>query len=286
MAIIVYIIAAMLAASAFLFAVSLVPSKSSVTIRLEQMEALRFTPESGPRAAAFERVFNQEQRSNLQQMLLEAGWYAVTADKMGMRIVAGLIFGSAIAIGVGTYLEWYDEFLVLATVALGFSGACLPYSSLRAAIRKRKVQVQRALPDLLDMLATTMQAGLAFNAALTYATDAARGPLGDELRAVLSEIRLGRSRAAALRSLAERLRVHEISTMVTAIVQAERLGSNLARVLEELAEDTRNKRMVRAEEVASMMPIKMVIPMALFMLPALFVMIFGGVIAQYLSRGT
>lgn len=178
MSIIVYIIAGMLAASAFLFAVSLVPSKSSVTLRLEQMEALPFTPEIGPRAAAFERVFNQEQRSNLQQMLLEAGWYSITTDKMGMRIVAGLIFGSAIAIGFGTYMEWYDEYLVLGTVALGFSGACLPYSTLRAAIRKRKVQVQRALPDLLDMLATTMQAGLAFNAALTYATDAARGPLG------------------------------------------------------------------------------------------------------------
>jgi tight adherence protein C len=281
---IAYIIAAMLGASAFLFAISLIPSKSAITLRLEQMEAMRFTPEAGTRAAAFERVFNEKQRTKLQSLLLEAGWYEVTADKMGMRVIAGMIFGSAIAIGFGTYLEWYDEYLVLGTVALGFSGAILPYSSLRAAIRKRKTAVQRALPDLLDMLATTMHAGLAFNAALNYATEAARGPLGEELNAVLSEIRLGRSRAAALRSLSGRLRVPEISTMVTAVVQAERLGSNLAQVLEELAEDTRNKRMVRAEEVASMMPIKMVIPMALFMLPALFVMIFGGVIAQFLSK--
>jgi tight adherence protein C len=101
------------------------------------------------------------------------------------------------------------------------------------------------------------------------------------VKAVLSEIRLGRSRADALRSMADRVRVQEVSTAVTAIVQAERLGSNLATVLEELAEDTRNKRMMRAEEIAQLMPVKMVIPMALFMLPALFVMIFGGVFAEY-----
>jgi tight adherence protein C len=79
------------------------------------------------------------------------------------------------------------------------------------------------------------------------------------------------------------VRLEQLSTTVTAIVQAERLGSNLANVLEELAEEVRNRRMVRAEEIANLMPTKMVIPMALFMLPALFVMIFGGVVAQYLA---
>jgi tight adherence protein C len=110
------------------------------------------------------------------------------------------------------------------------------------------------------------------------------GALGEEIRAVLSEVRLGRSRSDALKSMAARVRVEQLSTTVTAIVQAERLGSNLANVLEELAEETRNRRMVRAEEIANLMPTKMVIPMALFMLPALFVMIFGGVVAQYLSQ--
>jgi tight adherence protein C len=71
---------------------------------------------------------------------------------------------------------------------------------------------------------------------------------------------------------------------VTVIVQAERLGSNLANVLEELGEETRNRRMMRAEEIANLMPTKMVIPMALFMLPALFVMIFGGVAADYFAK--
>jgi tight adherence protein C len=83
--------------------------------------------------------------------------------------------------------------------------------------------------------------------------------------------------------MAGRVRVEQLSTSVTAIVQAERLGSNLSAVLEELAEEVRNRRMIRAEEIANLMPTKMVLPMALFMLPALFVMIFGGVAAQYLT---
>jgi tight adherence protein C len=129
-----------------------------------------------------------------------------------------------------------------------------------------------------------VQAGLSFNAALGYAQEVAVGPLGEEIKAVLSEIRLGRSRAEALKSMANRVKQEQLSTTVTAIVQAERLGSNLANVLEELAEETRNRRMIRAEEIANLMPTKMVIPMALFMLPALFIMIFGGVAAEYLTH--
>ncbi|MGH7708262.1 MAG: type II secretion system F family protein, partial [Vulcanimicrobiaceae bacterium] len=126
-------------------------------------------------------------------------------------------------------------------------------------------------------------AGLAFNQALGYAHEVATGALHEEINAVLSEIRLGRSRGDALKSMADRVRVLDISTTVTAVVQAERLGSNLSSVLTELADEARNRRMMRAEEIAALMPIKMVIPMALFMLPALFVMIFGPVVAQYFS---
>jgi tight adherence protein C len=280
----IYAIAIMFATSAFLFAVSLVPSKSAVKKRLEEMEGVKFTPEPGGRAAAFERLFNEKQRTRLQQQLFEAGWYTVTPAKMGLRIVSGFGFGITLGLTFGTYVHRFDALFVFIIMVFAVCGAYIPYYSLKAAITKRKAEIHRALPDLLDMLATTVQAGLAFNAALGYATEVARGALGEEMRAVLSEVRLGRGRADALRSMAERVRVPEVSTSVTAVVQAERLGSNLASVLEELAEDTRNKRMVRAEELAQLMPVKMVIPMALFMLPALFVMIFGGVAAEYFSK--
>jgi tight adherence protein C len=281
---VIYIIAAMFAASAFLFAISLVPSKSPVTRRLEEMEGVKFGTESGSRAAAFDKLFNDSQRTKLLQQLFEAGWYTVTPAKIGFRIASGFGFGLCLGLGFGAYVGRYDWLFVLLTLVAATCGAYVPYYALKAAIRKRKSDIHRALPDLLDMLSTTVQAGLAFNAALNYATEVTPGALGEEMRAVLSEIRLGRSRSDALRSMAERVRVQEVSTAVTAIVQAERLGSNLSSVLEELAEDTRNKRMLRAEEIAQMMPVKMVIPMALFMLPALFVMIFGGVFAEYFPQ--
>lgn len=283
MPIIIFVVAGCFALSAFLMALSLIPSKSEVTERLEELEGLRWDG-SGTRTQAFERIFSMQQRGKLQQQLQEAGWYKITPAKMGARIVSGGGFGLAIGLTLCTYLGHWDKTFLFGVGLLVLAGAYLPISQLKMAVQKRKNAIQRALPDLLDMLGTTVQAGLAFNAALQYAQEIAIGPLGEEIKAVLSEIRLGRSRAEALKAMAARVRQEQLSTTVTAIVQAERLGSNLANVLEELSEEVRSRRMMRAEEIANLMPTKMVIPMALFMLPALFVMIFGGVAAQYMGK--
>jgi tight adherence protein C len=280
---IIFIIAGCLAASAFMFALSLIPSKSDVTKRLEELEAMRWDG-TGTRQQAFEKIFNEQQRTKLQQQLYEGGWYHVTPAKIGARIVSGFGFGLAIGLTMCYYFELWDPIFLCGIALLALGGAYLPMSQLKIAVQKRKAAIQRALPDLLDMLSTTVQAGLAFNAALIHAQEVAVGPLGEEIKAVLSEIRLGRSRADAMKSMANRVRQEQLSTTVTAIIQAERLGSNLANVLEELSEETRNRRMIRAEEIANLMPTKMVIPMALFMLPALFVMIFGGVAAEYMGK--
>jgi tight adherence protein C len=208
----------------------------------------------------------------------------VSPAQIAARIIAGGIFGLTLGICLCAYFQSLELIFVAGIVMLTFIGMYFPLSQLKSAVAARKIAITKALPDLLDMLASTVQAGLAFNAALASSQETAVGPLGDEIKAMLSEVRLGRSRSDALKSMAARVRVEQLSTTVTAIVQAERLGSNLANVLEELAEEVRNRRMTRAEEIANLMPTKMVIPMALFMLPALFVMIFGGVVAQYLSQ--
>jgi len=280
--IIIIAIATGFALAVGLLFVSLTPSKSEVSKRLEQLEQMRFEP--GQRQQAFERIFNDEQRGKLQQQLYEAGWYTVTPAKIGARIIAGAIFGFTLGISLAAWRHSTELLYIAGIVLFTIGGAYLPLSQLKIAVKERKIKITKALPDLLDMLASTVQAGLAFNAALAVAQEIAVGPLGEELKAVLSEVRLGRSRSDALKSMAMRVRQEQLATTVTAIVQAERLGSNLASVLEELAEEVRNRRMIRAEELANLMPTKMVLPMALFMLPALFVMIFGGVVAQYLSN--
>ena len=283
MSVLILAIVALGAAATFLFALSLIPQKSTLKKTLEELESRGMVRD--PRnVRAFEKIFSKERRGRLKRKLMEAGWYTVTPAQMGVRIVGGGLFGVSFALVMMTLLHLSPVLNMIATVLVGGVGIYLPLASLEKAISKRKVQVQKALPDFLDMVATTVQAGLSVNQALGYAIDAAPGALGEEIRATLSEIRLGRSRSEALRAAAERLNQQQFTTTITAITQAERLGTNISKVLNELAEDVRNHRIMLVEEHAAKLPVKMVFPMAMFMLPALFVVIFGALAANYLSQ--
>jgi tight adherence protein C len=282
---IIIVITSLFMASVFLFSLSLVPQRSEVSKRLEELEGLKWDPKTTSRSEVLGRVFSDTQRTQLQQQLMEAGWYKVSPGQIAARIIGGGGLGLSFGLAICALTQSWTFIFLLTVGMLTLSGMYLPFGQLKSAIKKRKSALMRGLPDFLDMLASTVQAGLAFNGALGYAADVTTGALREEIEAVLSEIRLGRSRADALRSMAMRTRQPDISSMVTAVVQAERLGSNLGAVLNELAEEARNKRMMLAEEMAALMPVKMVIPMALFMLPALFVMIFGGVVARYMTGG-
>jgi tight adherence protein C len=269
--------------AAFLFAISLIPQKSPLTRTLEELES-RGMQRDSKAVQPFDKIFSKERRGHLLRKLMEAGWYTVTPAQMGARIVA---FGCLGLIGSIILLAFIHASLMMTLgvgLMMGLGGAYLPFSSLERACEARKAQVQKTLPDFLDMVATTVQAGLSMNAALVYSIDAAPGALGDEIKATLSEIRLGRSRLEAMRGAAERLQQQQFSTTVTAITQAERLGSNISKVLNELAEDVRNQRIMLVEEHAAKLPVKMIFPMALFMLPAIFVVIFGALVANYFVK--
>jgi tight adherence protein C len=198
--------------------------------------------------------------------------------------VGGSLFGLGFALALLTVIHLPVPVATIITVMAGGIGFYAPMGALDKAITARKTAVQKALPDFLDMVATTVQAGLSINQSLGYAVDAAPGALGEEIKAALSEIRLGRARSEALKATAERLQQQQFSTTVTAITQAERLGTNISKVLNELAEDVRNHRIMLVEEHAAKLPVKMVFPMAMFMLPSLFVVIFGALAANYLSQ--
>jgi tight adherence protein C len=162
-------------------------------------------------------------------------------------------------------------------------GFIFPSFVLDSASRKRKAEISRRLPDLLDIVSTTVEAGTALNGALGIAVTRMEGALADEFRMTLSDIRVGMSRTDALTAMARRVKHIDLTSLVTALVQTERLGGNIAHLLDELAEETRSRRIARAEELAAKIPVKMVVPMAFFMLPALLVMIFGPVAAELLT---
>ncbi len=276
-------IVAMGAVAIFLFAFSLIPQKSLLKKTLEELET-RGLHRDSKNVRAFEKVFSPERRGRLKRKLIEAGWYTVTPAQMGLRMVGGALFGLVFAGFIVTLLHANTVVILGVTLMCGGVGAFMPFGSLDKAAQARKNQVQKALPDLLDMVATTVQAGLSINQSLAHSVDAAPGALGEEIKAALSEIRLGRARSEALRAAAERLQQQQFTTTVTAITQAERLGTNISKVLNELAEDVRNHRIMVVEEHAAKLPVKMVFPMAMFMLPALFVIIFGALAANYMSH--
>jgi tight adherence protein C len=269
------------AVAIFLLMFSFFPSRSPLAMRIEAMQQVT---ERGhyERQARFARIFGGENTGALQSRLIEAGWYRISPTGYSIRGLAGLAFGAFVGLAlVMVFPNKSIGFIVGVMTAL----ICWRYPkiALDRAIKSRKGAIERALPDFLDMLASTVQAGLALNAAIIQAAETAVGPLRSEVESTLAEIRLGRSRAEALQAMAERVNEPQITTMVTAIVQAEQLGSNLSAMLKELAVDTRHLRWSLAEERAAKLPIKMMIPMGLLMLPSLYVMIFGPVVANIVT---
>lgn len=273
--------------AAFLFVFSLLPSKNALERTIEVLEARR--PEMSEEGAsqlekALAKIVPAETAGHMQRALLSAGWYSTTPAKMFARVVSAAAFATLVILLAFRFLHvsgpvWYIALLTL-WVAITYS----PIYWLNRAAELRKLEVQRTLPDFLDMVASTVSAGLAMNAALAYAVDTAPGALGNEMNEALSEIRLGRSRTDALKAAAGRLNQQEFSTTIAAITQAERLGANVGKILNELADDTRNHRMLLIETEAAKLPVKMVFPMAFFLLPALMVLIFGTLVANYLYQ--
>lgn len=280
----IFLIPAVGAISIFLFAVSLIPHKSPLTKRIEDIAGRNLTGPSVNRLATLEKVFGEDGRGEMQRQLMEAGWYTVTPAQMGARLVGGAIIGAIVGILTILLKHQFSLLLGLSALVLTMVGAYAPIFWLNRAISNRKFEVQRSLPDFLDMVAATVQAGLSVNAALAYAVHAAPGALGEEVKEALSEMRLGRNRAESLRSMTTRVNQPELTTTMMAVTQAERLGSNLSNVLNELAEDVRDRRIMLVEEQAAKLPIKMIFPMALFLLPALFSIIFGAVAVKLVTQ--
>jgi tight adherence protein C len=161
------------------------------------------------------------------------------------------------------------------TGIFAFGAFVLPDFLLSSSARRRKERVRADLPDALDLLAVSVEAGLGFDGAVAKLTDHLEGPLADEFELTLNEMRIGTSRQDALKRMAERVPAPELVSFVRALVQADQLGISLGRILRVQAADTRNRRQAAAEEKAMKAPIKMLFPTVLFIFPAMFLVILG-----------
>ncbi|HSH79418.1 MAG TPA: VWA domain-containing protein [Herpetosiphonaceae bacterium] len=170
---------------------------------------------------------------------------------------------------------------ILLIVAMGLLGFYLPNVWLGARIKARQKEILKSLPDALDLLSISVEAGLGLDGAILEVVNKWDNTLADEFSMVLAELKMGRSRKEALRGLAYRTGVQEVATFTAALVQADELGMGIARTLALQAQQMRMKRRQRAEKLAHEATIKMLFPMIFFILPAIFIVILGPVISQF-----
>jgi tight adherence protein C len=174
--------------------------------------------------------------------------------------------------------------VIFALILAGF-GVYAPIALLKSRAGKRRKQILRAMPDMMDLLTTCVEAGLGLDAALARAGDKTKEPLGGEVRATLSSISMGTSRRRALEQLAARNGVTELTTFVTSLIQTESMGTSLGTALRVQAEAVRVARKQRAEQSAQKAPIKIIIVLVLLVFPSMFVVVLGPAALAFVAQG-
>lgn len=165
-------------------------------------------------------------------------------------------------------------FLSIAEIALGM---LFPLLILNSKIRARQREIQNSLPDIIDLLTVSVEAGLGFDSALAKVIEKFPGQLAVEFSRVLQEIKMGKPKKDALKSMSDRVGVTDLTTFVGSIIQAEQYGVAIGHVLRIQSEQMRIKRKQRAQEKAMKAPVKMLIPMVLFIFPTIFSVLIGPV---------
>lgn len=208
---------------------------------------------------------------------------------LGIKVLSGMVIAAVgtffiLIMGNPSVLGSPIPAVVVAPLIGGFLGYYFPNLWLSSRIRSRQKEIQLALADAMDLLTISVEAGLGFDSAMVKVTEKWDNALSREFARVLIETRLGKSRSEALRDMAFRIDLPDITNFVTAIIQADQLGVSLARILAIQSEQMRIKRRQRAEKLAHEAPVKMVIPMVLFMMPTIYLIVLGPIVPRLVRQ--
>jgi tight adherence protein C len=208
---------------------------------------------------------------------------ALTAERIvAFKIVFGIV-GLVAGIAVAPLLPFSGTLAtVISVVIFTLIGYTAPSAAVSARASKRQKEIRKALSDTMDLLTISVEAGLGFDAALGQVVRNVPGPLSEEISRMLQEMQIGVSRTEALRHLNDRTDVPELDGFVLSMIQADKYGVGVAKVLRAQSQELRQKRRQRAEETAQKVPVKLLFPMIFMILPAMFIVILGpGAIKVY-----
>jgi len=194
---------------------------------------------------------------------------------LGVRGLAGILLATMVFLLLTLTGQYLPKRFLATLVAGGLGFYVLPTLWLSSKIRRRQAEIVKALPDALDLLTICVEAGLGFDAAMQKVAEKWDNELSLAFNRVIQEIQMGKLRREALRDMADRMEVSDVSSFVAAIIQADQLGVSIAKVLRIQSEQMRIRRRQRAEEKAHQAPIKMLFPMAFLIFPALFIVLLG-----------
>jgi tight adherence protein C len=198
-----------------------------------------------------------------------------TVDRVLAFKMLGAVAGGVLGLAAAVLLHSGPVRLVGIPAVAAVAGFLVPNLALYQLAHGRAERIQRELPDSLDLLTITVEAGLAFDAALSQVARNTEGPLADEFFRVLKEMQIGMGRQEALKALGERANVADLRQFVTAMVQADSFGIPIGNVLRVQANEMRLKRSQRAEEKAQKVPVKILFPLIFCILPVLFIVVIG-----------
>jgi tight adherence protein C len=205
------------------------------------------------------------------------------------RVMSLKVVGIAVGLVGGVLLAWLLGKGTMTSIGLTLVGGVVGYYGPNLYLYQkghdRAASMQRALPDALDLLTISVEAGLGFDAALSQVARNTDGPLADEFARVLQEMQIGLGRSQALRALGERSTLAELRSFTSAMVQADSFGIPVGQVLRVQSNEIRLKRRQRAEEAAQKIPVKIMVPLVMFILPALFVAVLGPAIITMMDTG-
>jgi tight adherence protein C len=219
-------------------------------------------------------------RDRIARLLVLGGNAPTDADKIAALKVFGAAGAAVGGIALGALAGLSGVFLLGGTLVAAMLAYLLPGGGIRQRALNRQEAIRRALPDTMDLLTISVEAGLGFDAALAHVRRNVKGPLSDEIGRMLQELQLGASRTEVFRGLAARSDVDELKAFSLAMIQADAFGISVSKVLRSQAADLRVRRRQRAEERALKVPVKLLLPVIAGFLPSMFVVIVGPGVIQ------